>query len=89
MHMCVQFAQSMHDKLTSHSTCFSLILSTCVTQVLSNIASSPGPNFSRKIFATMDARRIERNAKIRHASVVANILRENFGPGDEAISNSA
>ena len=55
------------------------------------LASSPGPVFSRKIFATTDVRRIGSNETgkcafrpIRRASVVANILREKFGPGDEA-----
>ena len=55
----------------------------------SRLASSPGPNFSSKIFATTDARQNGRNAKndpFRRASVVANIFREKFGPGDEAKS---
>ena len=36
-----------------------------ITEILvdCSLASSPGPNFSRKIFATTDARQIGRNAK--------------------------
>ena len=37
------------------------------------VASSPGPNFSRKIFATTDARRNGRNANLDEAIVVVTL----------------
>ena len=61
-----------HRHVVMNITMIGASLSEPLPCVLYNLASSPGPNFSRKIF-------------IRHTSVVANILHEKFGPGDEAI----